>query len=184
MSEQLREIAARIREIREIAEVTPESLAAELEISPETYREYESGTADIPVSVVYEIAAKFNVELTALLTGENPRLHTYALARAGQGVPVERRQDYRYRALAPNFIHKQAEPFLVTVPPSAPEDPVHFNTHPGQEFNYVLSGVVKIVIDGHEIVLQPGDSLYFDSSCPHGMKALNDAPAEFLAIIM
>ena len=57
------------------------------------------------------------------------------------------------------------------------------NSHPGQEFNYVLKGTLMIVIDGKEFVLNAGDSLYFDASLPHGMKAMESEPAEFLAII-
>lgn len=41
-----------------------------------------------------------------------------------------------------------------------------------------------VCIDGHEIVLNEGDSLYFDSSYSHGMKALNDKTAKFLAVIV
>lgn len=97
---------------------------------------------------------------------------------------VERRKDYRYQSLAHNFIHKKAEPFLVTVEPDAEDAPVNFNSHPGQEFNYVLEGTLKVVLDGHELVLHEGDSLFFDSSVDHGMKALNGRPVKFLAIIL
>ena len=113
-----------------------------------------------------------------------PRLHTYALVRKGKGVSVERRKQYRYQSLAYNFIHKKAEPFLVTVEPALTGEPVSFNSHPGQEFNFVLDGTLKVIIDGHELVLEEGDSLFFDSSVNHGMQAMNNKPARFLAIIL
>ena len=103
--------------------------------------------------------------------------------RKGEGVSVERRKDYKYQSLASNFIHKRMEPFLVTVEAKPEGTPVHYNAHPGQEFNYVLAGAVKILIDGQELTLNEGDSLYFDSSRPHGMQALNGEAAQFLAII-
>jgi mannose-6-phosphate isomerase-like protein (cupin superfamily) len=134
---------------------------------------------DIPVGILYQIAQRFQVELTTLLTGEEPRLHTYALTRAGQGVSVDRRKDYQYRSLAYNFIHKRAEPFLVTVDPG----PEHFNSHPGQEFHYVLTGTLRVLLDQHELILEPGDSLYFDSSVAHSLTALHNAPAQILAVI-
>lgn len=186
MTEEIRQIALRIKELREISGISPESLAAELSISTEKYLKYESGNIDIPVGILYEIAGKFKVELTEILTGESPRLHRYSLVRKGKGVSVERRKQYLYQNLAFNFMHKKAEPFLVTVQPDSPEQsdaPVHFNSHPGQEFNYVLEGTLMINIDGHELILNEGDSLYFDSSCNHGMKALNNQQAKFLAII-
>ncbi|MEI7834759.1 MAG: XRE family transcriptional regulator, partial [bacterium] len=174
MEDQLKQIALRIREIREIEGITQETLASELGISAETYARYEAGETDISVSVLYQIANRFNVELSAILTGDNPRLHTYALARKGKGISVQRRKEYQYQSLAFNFAHKKAEPFLVTVPPEADNTPFALNSHPGQEFNYVISGTLNIFIDGHEIVLNEGDSIYFDSGVDHGMKALNN----------
>lgn len=183
MSEQIRQIAARIKELREISGISLESLAREFEISVETYEQYESGNVDIPVSFLYMIANKFNVELTAILTGEGPRLRNYCLVRKGKGVSVERQKQYKYWSLAYNFAQKKAEPFIVSVEPEAEETPVHYNSHPGQEFNYVLEGTLKIIINGYELTLNEGDSLYFDSGIQHGMKALNGKPAKFLAVI-
>jgi quercetin dioxygenase-like cupin family protein len=183
MSDQLKEIAARLRDSRETAGLSAEEAAAEFGLPLETYAAYESGNSDIPVSVLYQAAGRFGVELTALLTGDEPKLHTYCLVRQGKGVAVQRRQEYGYQSLAYNFSHKKAEPFLVTVEPQADEE-VHLNSHPGQEFNYVLEGSLKIVLDGHELLLNAGDSLYFDSNVKHGMIALGGARAQFLAIIL
>ncbi len=183
MPEKIRNIAARVRELREIAGISPETLALEFEIHRETYLEYESGNVDIPVSLLYKVAHRFNVELTDLLTGESPKLHIYALTRKGGGISVERRKHYKYRNLAYNFIHKKAEPFIVAVDPKT-SDASSLNSHPGQEFNYVLEGTLKITIDGHELVLEAGDSLYFDASYRHCMEAMNDKPARFLAVII
>lgn len=182
--QQMKQMAARIKELREIFSVSAEKLAEELGIEPEKYKEYENGEADIPVSLLYKISNKFKVELTALLTGDNPKLQTYCLVRKGKGVSVERRKEYKYQSLAYNFINKKAEPFLVTVEPKPDSEPISYNSHPGQEFNYVLEGELMIYIDGHELLLKEGDSLFFDSNIKHGMKALGNKPAKFLAIIM
>jgi len=183
MSDQIKQIAERIKELREISGISLETLAREFGISKEAYLEYESGDVDIPVSFLYKIANKFNVELTAILTGEEPKLHTYSLVRKGKGVSVDRRKYYKYQSLAYNFANKKAEPFLVTVDPEPDDAPVHYNSHPGQEFNYVLEGKMKVIINGYEIVMNEGDSLFFDSGLNHGMKAMDGKPAKFLAII-
>jgi len=183
MSNQIKQIASRIKDLREIAGLTVETLSKELGVSVDTYREYESGDMDIPIGFLYEVANKFNVELTAVLTGENPRLHTYCLVRKDRGVSVDRKNPYKYQSLAYNFIDKKSEPFLVAVEPDAQESPVHFNSHPGQEFNYVMEGTLMIFINGHQLVLNEGDSLYFDSGYEHGMKAFGGKTAKFLAII-
>jgi len=184
MSEQIRQIAQRIKELREISGISIDTLAKEFNITVEQYMEYESGNVDIPVSFLYQVASKFNVELSAILTGEDPTLQTYTLVRKGKGLGVDRRKDYKYENLAFNFKHKKVEPFLVTVEPKPDDVPVSYNSHPGQEFNYVLEGSVKIYINGYELVLNEGDSLFFDSSYPHGMKALNNKKAKFLAVIV
>lgn len=184
MSNQIKQIASRIRELRDIAGISAESLAVELDIPAETYKEYEGGEIDIPIGFLYKLANKYNVDLTAILTGENPRLHTYCLVRKGKGINVDRKNPYKYQNLAYNFVDKKSEPFSVCVEPSADDEPIHLNSHPGQEFNYVLEGSLMIYLDGHQLVLNEGDSLYFDSSCNHGMKAIGGKQAKFLAIII
>lgn len=184
MREKIKQVASRIRELREIFGVSVAELAEAFQVPESDYEGYEGGEADIPVGVLYQIAQRFGVELTTLLTGEEPRLRTYALTRSGQGVSVDRREQYGYQSLAYNFIRKRAEPFLVTVEPGAELAPHHVNSHPGQEFHYLLEGTLRVTLDQHQVVLQPGDSLYFDSGVPHSLTALNQAPAKLLAVIL
>ncbi|HMK45685.1 MAG TPA: cupin domain-containing protein [Methanocella sp.] len=184
MQEKIKEVAARVKELREILEISQESLSAYLRISPDIYRKYENGEEDIPASILYEISRKLGVEMSVLLTGEVPKMHYFTVTRKGKGASVERRKQYKYQNLASNFINKKAEPFIVTVEPKPDGVPVHANSHPGQEFNYVLEGSFRLLIKDHEITLNEGDSIYFDSGCDHAMVALNNRPARFLAIIM
>lgn len=184
MLEQLYQIGFRIRELREISGMTVETLAEEFGIPVETYRLYESGTEDIPVGFLLEIARKFNVELNEIIAGEAPRLHAYCLVRNGKGINVERRSQYRYQSLAYNFSHKKAEPFLVTVDVASDDASVPVNAHQGQEFIYMIEGTLKVIVDKQELLLNEGDSLFFDSGLQHGMKALYGKPARFLAIIL
>lgn len=184
MSDDIRQIARRIKELRKIAGLSTQAIAETLKISQETYRKYEAGNIDIPISVLYGLARKFNVEMTALLTGQEPHLHTYCLVKKGSGPATDRRKEYKYRDLAYNFAHKKAEAFLVTAEPKPTKHEIHFYSHPGQEFNYVLKGALKVILDGHEIVLDEGDSLYFNSGLEHAMVALNRKPAKFLAVIL
>jgi transcriptional regulator with XRE-family HTH domain len=184
MTEQIKLIAERIKDLREISGISPETLAQELGISPELFLQYESGAVDIPVGFLMKVAQKYNTELSSLLIGENPRLHVYCIVRKDKGLKVDRRKQYKYENLAFNFINKTAEPFIVRIDPYPENTPMEFNSHPGQEFNYVLEGTMKIVIDGHEIILNEGDSVYYDSGYKHAMKALNNSPVKMLAIIL
>jgi transcriptional regulator with XRE-family HTH domain len=184
MNDQIRQIADRIRGLRDIAQLSVETCAQDLGIPVQTYRRYESGETDIPASFLYQVAGKFHVEMSSLLTGEEPRLRVYSVTRAGRGVKVERRRDYGYQSLAFNFVDKRMQPFLITIEPRPELEPVPMNAHPGQEFNYMLEGTVMAVIDGHEILLSPGDSIYFDARHGHGMKAVGGQPVRFVAVIL
>jgi transcriptional regulator with XRE-family HTH domain len=184
MTDQIQLIASRIKELREIAGVSAESFAKELNVERELLLDYERGKTDIPVGFLYKVANRFNMELSALLRGDQPKLHVYAVVRKGKGLKMDRRKQYNYENLAWNFVHKKVEPFIVTVAPYQESHAPEFNSHPGQEFNFVLEGTLMVIVDGHEIELNEGDSIYFDSGYQHAMKALNNQQAKFLAVII
>jgi len=183
MNQKIQETAARIREWRELSDISAAQMAKKLEIDLETYLEYESGKDDIPASVLFNVAQELGVDMSLLLTGKEPHMNIYTVVRRGKGVTVDRQASYDYQHLAANFNHRKAEPFLVVVQPKPPGTPLSKNSHPGQEFDYVLEGTLKIAIHDHEIVLEEGDSIFYDSGYGHGMEAVNDKAARFLAII-
>ncbi|WP_440951966.1 cupin domain-containing protein [Methanococcoides sp. FTZ1] len=184
MQEKIKEISSRIHELRELSEINEEEIAKYLNIPVEIYHQYDTGEADIPASILFEIAQFLKVDMTLLLTGEEPRMHIFTVTRKNKGPTVERRKAYKYQNLGPNFIHKKAETFIVEVEPGS-TDPEHsMSSHPGQEFDFVLEGTLKIKIHDNEIVLEEGDSIYFDSSYDHAMEAIGDKPAKFLAMIV
>lgn len=184
MQQKIREIASRVRELRELSEITVEQMAESLDLPILTYQRYENGSEDIPASILYKIATDLKVDMGLLLTGDMPRMHIFTVTRKDKGVEVERRKQYSYQNLAANFIHKKAEPFLVTVDPRPQGDAPQRNAHPGQEFNFLLEGRLKIYIHNNEIELEEGDSIYFDANYEHAMEALEGRPAKFLAIIL
>jgi transcriptional regulator with XRE-family HTH domain len=180
MQDNLAQIPARIKELREILEISAMDMARETGMPLETYNKYESGELDIPISVLYKISAHLGVDATVLLTGEDPKMDTASVCRAGKGVRVERFPGYEFWSLAYNFKDRTLEPLLVYLSPSkAPAAPV---THAGQEFNYVLEGKVKVTVGQREYILEPGDSLYFDAGLPHAQSALG-LPSRFITII-
>ena len=184
MQEKVKEIASRVKELRELSEISVAEMAACIQSTEEYYRSYEAGNEDISASRLYEIAQKLHVDLSLLLTGHAPRMNSFCVTRKGKGVVVNRRRQYHYQALAANFTGKKAEPFLVTVPPQEKDAKITTNSHPGQEMDYMISGTLKLVICGNEIILNEGDTVFYDSSNPHGMAAIGDTPATFIAIIM
>ena len=184
MQQKIREIASRVRELRELSEISVEQMAESLNLPILTYQRYENGSEDIPASILYKIATDLQVDMGLLLTGDMPRMHIFTVTRKDKGVAVERRSQYSYQSLAANFVHKKAEPFLVSVEPRTDGSKPQKNTHPGQEFNLVLEGRIKIHIHHNEVELEAGDSIYFDANYEHAMEALDGRPAKFLAIIL
>jgi transcriptional regulator with XRE-family HTH domain len=183
MKTEIAQIAERLKGMRDILGLDMEECAKSCGITAEQYKLYESGEADIPVSFLMTVAAVYKFELTTLLTGEAPRMHGYSLTRKGQGTTVERRKEYKYQALSENFVHKKATPFIVTAEPKPSDETFPLYHHPGQEFNMVIEGRLMVIVHGKELILEEGDSLWFDSGLPHGMIALDMKPARFLAII-
>jgi len=180
MQDNLAQIPGRIKELREILEISALDIARDIAIPLETYLKYETGEMDIPISVLYKISSRLGVDATVLLTGEDPRMDTASVCRKGKGFRIERYPGYEYSSLAYNFKGRTMEPLQVYLDPSKEAAvPV---THAGQEFNYVVEGKVKITVGRREHILEAGDSIYFDAKLPHGQAAV-DGPAQFITII-
>lgn len=178
--ESINEIAARIRELREVCDYSQEQLATELGLDPEQYAGFERN-GDFPISVIYEIANMFKVDFNELITGEPSRLDTYQVVRRGKGKSVSRFPGYRFKDLAFRYADKIMQPLLVTLEPS--DEPAKLVTHAGQEFNLVLKGSIAVVFEDKEIILNEGDSIYFNPSYPHGQRCYGDSKARFLTVI-
>ncbi|MGN1410113.1 MAG: AMP-binding protein, partial [Eubacteriales bacterium] len=181
----IKEVANRIKETRLVCEISEEEMASCTGVSLETYRELEAGNADFSFTFIYKCAARFGIDTTDLLKGQSPTLNEYSITRAGGGLPIARRKGFKYNNLAPLFKNKIAEPFVVKAKysPEEASAPIKLSRHEGQEYDYILSGKLKVSIDGHIEVLNPGDSIYYDSSKPHGMVAC-DEDCEFLATVI
>ncbi len=175
------EIGARLRELREACDYTIEELAEELHISPDVYAAYEQNGKDVPISVIYEIAQKFKVDFTEIITGQTAWLDTYHLIRRGGGKNVNRNPEYHFEDLAYRYGNKIMQPLLVTLDPS--DEPAKLITHKGQEFNMVLEGTVIITLGNKEITMNPGDSIYFNPNIPHGQRCGGEEKARFLTVI-
>jgi transcriptional regulator with XRE-family HTH domain len=184
MNEEIKQIAERLRGLRDALEISVEDMAEACKISPEEYLTLESGMVDISVSILHKISQIYGVELTTLMFGDEPKMSAYFVTRKGKGISVERTKAYKYQSLAAGFSKRKADPFMVTVHPKPEDEPTYLNTHSGQEYNYVISGRMQIQINGKDLILEEGDRIYFNSELPHGMKALDGEEVKFLAVIL
>ena len=182
-SKQLNEIATRVKELRDVMGFSVEDMAKKTDVCTELYLSYESGKIDIPFSFIHKCALAFGVEMTELLEGSSAKLSSYTVTRRGQGQGTAKEDGIDIANLAPKFKNKLAEPYWVKYEYSASQQnkPIHLTTHSGQEFDLVLSGKLKVQVGNHVEVLEEGDSIYYNSSTPHGMIAVD---CVFCAVVM
>ena len=185
MDMQIKQIAARLKELRLISGKSTREVASIINVPEETYLLCENGEQDFSFTFLHNCANLFGVDITALITGEESRLSSFSIVRAGEGLPLERRRGFKYNHLASYFKGRMSEPFLVTAKYSEEENsrPIAVASHEGEEFDYILSGSLKVSIDGHEEILYPGDAIYYNSSNPHGMIATGGEDCQFIAIV-
>ncbi len=115
------------------------------------------------------MANRFGIEFTEILTGKSGHLDTFHLIKAGEGREVDRLPGYHFEDLAWRFTRKDFQPLLVTLDPH--DEPAELVDHRGQEFNYILEGSIVFTFDDREIVLDAGDSIFFNPEHRHGQLA-------------
>ncbi len=186
MTAAIGEVAERIRALRESCEVSEEEMARCTDTTLEDYKRLEAGEGDFTFTFIYKCAKRLGADPTDILKGTSPTLSEYHVNRSGEGLPIARRKGFSYKNLASMFKEKISEPFMVTARYSEAEQnsKIKTSTHRGQEFDLILEGSLKVEVDGKTEILTEGDSIYYNSSLPHGMIATGGADCRFLAIVM
>ncbi len=182
----LQEMAARIRELREIEGYTQEYMAQETGVTLAEYMDCETGQSDLNFAFIYRCAQIFGVDVTDIIEGSSPRLANYTLTRAGEGQHIEHAHGMTYFNMAPHFKKRVAEPLYVLAEYSdeAQLRPIEVTTHEGQECDIVLQGQLKVQVGDHIEILNPGDTIYYNSTAPHGMIATGGKDCIFYAIVL
>ena len=182
----IQEMAARIRELREIVGYTPEDMAGKTGVSVEEYLQCEAGKSDLNFAFIYRCASALNVNVTDIIEGYSPKLKSFTVTRRGQGQQIAQAHGMTYYNLAYAFQNRIAEPLYVrsVYDPAAQQQDIELTSHDGQELDLVLEGQLMVQIGEHREVLGPGDSIYFDSETPHGMIAVGGQDCVFYAIVL
>ncbi|MCW4128845.1 XRE family transcriptional regulator [Prevotella copri] len=184
MDEAIKQIGERLKGLREVLNIPAEEVAELCEISLDHYLKIESGEADPSVYRLSKISKRYGIDLDVLLFGEEPRMKGYYVTRKGQGPEIDRNNQYKYQSLAVGFKDRKVNPFMVQVDPLPGDKKPNKNGHNGQEYDYVIEGQLEVTIEEKVMVLNPGDSIYFDSRKSHCFRSLNGEPAKFLCIII
>ncbi len=186
VSNQLLEVAFRIREMRGICGFTEEEMARRTDTTLAEYRAYEAARADLPFTFIHKCSLAFGIGITDLLEGRSANLSSYTITRKGQGQQTAREPGIEISNLAPLFRNKLAEPYCCTYDYDETQQrmPIHLTTHAGQEFDIVLSGQLKVQVGEHTEILGEGDSILYNSSTPHGMIAVGGSKCVFCAVVI
>lgn len=181
-------IGAAVKALREKKRLTVNDVAAKTGLSKTLLTEIEDGETIPPVATLLKLAGSFNVGMAAFFeSGTEPE--TVSVTRKGERVRIKKRPhhhegevDYVYESLETKKPDKHMEPFLVEFMPMETTDMV-FTSHKGEEFLYLLTGKLEFRSDERVEVLQPGDSIYFESERNHSFRSLDGKPARGIVVV-
>ncbi|MBR3978541.1 MAG: AMP-binding protein [Oscillospiraceae bacterium] len=183
INSKIKETARRIRELRQICGLSVEEMAKRTDLSVEEYVQCEEGNRNMSIAFLYRCVLIFGVDMGDLLEGRSPKLRSYALTRKGEGQRIEEAHNMLGFNLAADFRNRIALPLYMEVK-YQPDAQIELITHEGQECDIVIRGHLKIQVGDHTEILHPGDTIYYDSSKPHGMIAAEGEDCAFYAIVL
>ena len=182
----IQEMAQRIKTLREIVGLSIEEMAQKTGVSKDEYLACEMGQDDLNFAFLYKCALALNVDVTDIIDGTSPRLAGYTLTRKGEGQEIQKAHGMTYYNLASSFKNRIAEPLYVVFhyDENAQNKDIELTTHDGQECDIVVKGALKVQVGDHVEILHEGDSIYYDSSKPHGMIAVENDDCIFYAFVL
>ena len=148
METKIKQIAARIKELRLITGLTVEEMAERTGTTVYEYEQCEAGNRNLSIAFLYHCTLSFGVDMGDLLEGKSPKLRSYALTRRGEGQRIEEAHNMIGFNLASGFRNRIALPLYMELNYSGDEDNIELVTHEGQECDIVIRGHMKIRIGG------------------------------------
>jgi transcriptional regulator with XRE-family HTH domain len=178
-------VGAQVRALRKRNDITVLDLATQAGLSISMLSKIENGQTSPSLATLQGLAAALNVPISTFFTKYDEK-HDATYVKSGKGLLIERRgtrSGHRYQLLGHSVSSEVGvEPYLITLTDEA--DPYPVFQHEGVEFIYMLSGEVVYRHADKSYVLKKGDSLFFDSSAPHGPEDLRKLPMQYLSIIV
>ena len=186
LQDKIKEMAQRIKTLREIIGLSINEMAQKTGVSENEYIDCELGNSDLNFAFLYRCAQALNVDVTEIIEGSSPRLAGYTVTRKGNGQKIQKAHGMTYYNLASAFKNRIAEPLYVIseYDEKAQNSPIELTTHEGQECDIIIKGSLKVQVGNHIELLHEGDSIYYDSSTPHGMIASENGDCIFYAIVL
>ena len=179
-------VGEKIKELRESMGLTLQEISDKTGFSTAFLSQIENHLISPPLGALMKIANSLDIEIGRLFNQTNKA--PFTIVRKDERTPTSRvaskegvRYGYSYESLAPDKINRKMEPFLVSLEPDSKKG-VPYN-HDGEEFLFVLEGKVEIHLGNYTDILEPGDSIYYDSNVPHRVSCAEEKPAKIIAVI-
>lgn len=175
-------VARRLAALRTENNLTLRELGSRTGLSDAYLNRVERQKTPINIANLEKVAGAFGVPLSVFFESDSAQ-QPVIVTRAGTGrkVRFRGRKGFRVELLAHGKKGKLMEPLLVDL--SSAQGEVPLQSHPGQEFNYVIEGRCLFHFGKDRIELNTADAVYFDASVPHVCRALGDGPSRILAIV-
>lgn len=177
-------LGQRVREIRKARGWTLQDLADRTTLAVSTISKMERGEISLTYDRFMRLAQGLGMDVGELFDAqaESFTQGSVAVTRAGEG-PMHRSATYDYEMIAAELTGKHMIPMVGRIKARSVAQFDQTISHPGEEFIYVISGVLSVNINGRApIVLNPGDTIYFDSSMGHAYVTAGDEDAMVLGV--
>lgn len=174
------DVGGRLRALREARKYSIRALAEASGLAVNTLSLIENGRTSPSVSTLQQLALTLAVPITAFFEVEPPQLQMVFI-KAGQ----QRSSNLPHGSLADlgaGMADRSIEPLLLTLDPGAGSGPDPI-VHTGQEFVYGLAGRITYTVAAQVYLLEPGDSLLFVATLPHGWHNEDSVPAQALLVL-
>jgi transcriptional regulator with XRE-family HTH domain len=181
-------IGGKVREMREKRRYTLHDMTAKTGLSKDLLTQIESGEFIPPIATLMKLANAFGVSMAYFFKDEAGS-EKIAVTRAHERTRIKRRPhhhegevNYIYEALEIRKASKHMEPFMVEFPLQDTSEMV-FVSHKGEEFLHLLEGQLEFRTVDHVEVLNPGDSIYFESDISHSLRCLGENSAKAIVVV-
>ena len=181
LGEKIRDLRLKRRNtLRQVAEMTGLSIPLLSQV--------ENNAVSPPVATLLKIARALGVGISYFFREEESKERAVVVRKHERKKtfrPIHaqhRNSGYTYEALAYTKNSKHMEPFLVEFEPKK-KDKLTYLRHRGEEFVFLFRGCLAFHYDQEETILEPGDSLYFESEIPHGFRALRGNKAQAIVVV-
>jgi len=180
-------IGKKIREIRKKGGLVLQDLSDRTGLSKPLLSQIEKETVSPPIATLLKISKALNTNISFFFQDDGSE-EKVIVVRKDESKVIDSRyfgreeSGYYYEALAFKKPQKYMEPFLVEFKRKR-VDQLSYFSHDGEEFIYLLEGTLEFRTENQQYILQPGDSLYFESSIPHAYRALERRNAKALSVI-